>query len=253
MRNRFTGGLCVLAASAAVTITLGLSAAGAASAATHQVKPHGKSNATITCGGNCFDLSSELLDHNAPGSAIQNAVGGPVLGNNVNIRQAGNNRSNEDFTNEFVGIVAQFCDGDFGFNPNGIFDQNSVACTHYLFSPVFEADSSPLGRTSGLCVGVAVPDVSMRVSLQPCGVKATSLWIADTFHGVTDSNGSDYVPWINGGSIQFSHPYVLTVNTASHHPANVLRVATEQTSSGQVTDNQQFSIDNDTPVGSSPR
>ena len=93
MRNRFTEGFSVLAASAAITMTLGLSAAGAASAATHQVKPHGKSNATLVCSFRCFDLSSLVTGPNK----IQNVHGG---GSSINLRDSGVLRTNEDFTSE---------------------------------------------------------------------------------------------------------------------------------------------------------
>src|SRR6266702_8225266 len=69
MRNRFTRGLCVVAASAAIASSLGLAAAGAASASPG---PHVTKNATTVCGGLCFDLSSALLGPHY----IQNAVGG---------------------------------------------------------------------------------------------------------------------------------------------------------------------------------
>ncbi len=63
---------------------------------------------------------------------------------------------------------------------------------------------------SGLCVGVArTAFQNEKVSLQPCGVSARTVWILD----INDSPATithGYVPLINGSDTNFSHPFVLT-------------------------------------------
>jgi hypothetical protein len=226
MRNRFTRGLCVLAASAALTTSLGLAAAGAANASS----PHATKNATTVCGSFCFDLSSALLGANK----IQNAAnGGPW----VNLRQAGNARTNEDFQAGFVGFLGQFC-------ANGEIPITSYACVNYpSFWDVFQANFAPNSNQTGLCVGVTTPNVSQRVALVPCrSTSGATFWVGDRANGL----GGDcrvpgnYCPWINGADPATSHPLALTVNASSRFPHNVLRVNPENLSAGTVQDYQQF-------------
>ncbi len=236
MRNRFTRGLCMVAASAAITTSLGLAAAGAASASS---KPQVTKNATTVCGSLCFDLSSALLGPNM----IQNAPGG---GPWLNLRQAGNARVNEDFEAGFVGHLGQFCANQtwLGNAGNGEIPSTSYACVNYPnFWDVFQANFAPDSNQSGQCVGVTVPGVSQRVSLVGCrGVTGDSFWVGDRANGL----GGDcripgnYCPWINGGDPATSHPLALTVNSSSKHPHNVLRVNAENTSGAVVQDYQQF-------------
>ena len=76
--------------------------------------------------------------------------------------------------------------------------------------PAFEIEYAPDNVASGLCMGVASTAVQGGVvTLQPCGVSARTVWIADTFGSPTTlSNG--YVPLINGSDTNFSQPFVLT-------------------------------------------
>ena len=231
MRNRFTRGLCMVAASAAITTSLGLAAAGAASASS---KPQVTKNATTVCGSLCFDLSSALLGPNM----IQNAPGG---GPWLNLRQAGNARVNEDFEAGFVGFLGQFCPN---YGGNGEIPSTSYVCVNYPpFWDVFQANFAPDSNQSGQCVGVTNPGVSQRVSLVGCrGVTGDSFWVGDRSNGL----GGDcripgnYCPWINGGDPATSHPLALTVNSSSKHPHNVLRVNPENTSGAVVQDYQQY-------------
>ena len=235
MRNRFTRGLCVLAASAAITTTLGLSAAGAASASSGP----GIKNATTVCGGLCFDLSNEQLGMNS----IQNAHGG-ASGTSINLRRQGNLKVNEDFEAGFVGFLGEFCANDGG---NGEIPATSYACVNYpVFWDVFQSNFAPDSNESGLCAGVTVPGVSQRVSLVPCaGVTGDSFWVGDLANGTSGDcrTSGDYCPWINGGDPSTSHPLALTVNTGSKHPTNVLRVDRENLSGGGIPDIQQFTTE----------
>ena len=76
--------------------------------------------------------------------------------------------------------------------------------------PAFELEYAPNKVDSGLCMGVASIAVPGEgVTLQPCGVSARTVWIADIFGSPTTlSNG--YVPLINGSDTNFSQPFVLT-------------------------------------------
>lgn len=88
--------------------------------------------------------------------------------------------------------------------------------------PAFEIEYAPNKVASGLCMGVASTAVQGGVvTLQPCGVSARTVWIADTFGSPTTlSNG--YVPLINGSDTNFSQPFVLTY-PQSGYPTDVPR------------------------------
>ncbi len=231
MRNRFTRGLCLVAASAAISTSLGLAAAGAASASSN---PHVTKNATTVCGSLCFDLSSALLGPHM----IQNAVGG-ANGTSINLRNDGNAKVNEDFSAGFVGFLGSYCPNDGG---EGL-SASSYVCTNYPpFWDVFEGNFAPDSNESGLCVGLATPSVAQRVSLQPCGAENLTLFVGDRAHGL----GGDcripgnYCPWVAASDTFLTHPLALKVNAFSKHPLNVLRVDRENLSGGVVSDNQQF-------------
>jgi hypothetical protein len=235
MRNRFTRGFCVLAASAAITTTLGLSAAGVASASSGP----GIRNATSVCGSLCFDLSNEQLGTNS----IQNAHGG-ATGTSINLRRAGNLKVNEDFEVGFVGFLGEFCPNDGG---NGEIPSTSYVCVNYpAFWDVFQAKFSPDSNQSGQCVGVTAASVSQRVSLVPCrGVDGSTFWVGDAINqlGGDCRTAGNYCPWVNGADQATSDPLVLTVNTGSEHPTNVLRVNPELGSGGSIPDIQQFTTE----------
>jgi hypothetical protein len=232
MRNRFTGGLCVLAATAAITTTLGLATAGAASAsAAPQIK-----NATTVCGDLCFDLSSELLGTNW----ILNAVGG-ATGDALNLRHAGNARVNEDFEGGFVGELGDYCpnDGDGGSGLSG----DSYVCVNYPdFWNVFELNFAPDGNETGLCAGLIVKSVSQPLSLVPCGASTRALFVGDAAQGLGGDCrvSGNYCPWIAASDTFLSHPLALTVDNGSKSPTNQLGVARENPSGGLVQDFQQF-------------
>src|SRR6266542_2769072 len=238
MRNRFTRGLCVVAASAAIASSLGLAAAGAASASPG---PHVTKNATTVCGSFCVDISNAALDNTGPGAFIMNAVGG-ATGTSINLRRASNAKVNEDFTAGFVGFLGQFCDNDGG---HGLDGTSYVCVTYPPFWDVFEADFAPNSNETGLCVGLAKPGVAQRLSLQSCGATTRTLFVGDRAHGL----GGDcripgnYCPWIAASDTFVTHPLAAKVNVSSKHPLNVLRVDRENLSGGVVSDNQQFTTE----------
>jgi hypothetical protein len=237
MRNRFGRALCGLAAAAAVTTAIGMTGAGAASAAVQHLKP----NATAACGDSCINVYSALLGEDTIMNAYVpgNTGTGGKVGQDVNMKFASNTRPNEDFTdyaidNGTLETVADFCDAwpaPQSFNPT------SYVCQNYYDFPVFEASWSPFGNESGLCAGVAKGDVdNENVTLQDCGASDNTLWILDLDNAV-----DDYAPAINGSDTNFSHPLVLTVNAGSSRPDNQLLVQRENLlTGGTPRDNQLF-------------
>jgi hypothetical protein len=231
MRNRFARAASMLAAGVAVTSVIGLSAAGAASAAT-------KPDATPACGFNCFNLFSLVLGpHTIQNAYVPGDTGtGGKAGMEVNLNLASNSRPNQDFTGAQVGTLGQFCGNELS--------STSYVCLNYPSNyPVYEANWSPFGNESGLCTGVKlVPFSGREVTLQPCGENAGTIWVGDLKNS-TFYHGHLYTPWVNGASTTFSHALALTVDTSTHNPINMLRVESLNTlTGGVVPDNQEFSL-----------
>lgn len=227
MRKRFTKAFYAMSAAAVITASFGASA-GVASAATHHPKD------TVACGSNCVSIFSDQLGSSVTMNAFvpgDTGVGGRT-GTPVNLHLAGNFRPNGDFTPSISGFVFQFC----GFLANDFFSPTSYICTHYPLFAVIELNWSPFGNQSGWCAGVSSAVNNQRVTLQPCGVTAKTVWVADRIHSTNGGNcliptgqpvspgdpSVNFCPLINGGDTNFSQPLVLTLNTGTNRPSNGL-------------------------------
>jgi hypothetical protein len=184
-----------LIALSAVGALLMLGATSAAQAS-HRITP----GATPACGNGCFNLHSLAFGHvqiqsaNVPGD---NGVGGKI-GQTINLKYATDSSPNEDFVQGYIGTVSQLC-------PQGLL--SPYICNTYSTDPVYESNWAPYGNQSGLCAGARLPaNPGEPVSLRPCGVNGSTLWVADVKHS---RNG--YMPFLNGADRNYSHPLVLTV------------------------------------------
>lgn len=252
MRKRFTRAIYAVSAAALVSTSLSLGA-GAASAATTS------HNGTIACGPFCFNLFSARLGSNVTSNAYvpgDTGAGGKV-GTKVNLHLAGNYRPNGDFNATTAGTVSDFCDV--------FWPMTSYVCLNYYNFPVYEVQFTPNGYgTTNLCAGVKLPSYQgENVTLQPCGMGPSTLWIANSDYRVgasglcrgpvtssdlpvaagdtSSSSGVTYCPWINGADTAFSHPLTLTLDTGTNRPTNQLKITRLQLLSGfAVPDNQLF-------------
>jgi hypothetical protein len=238
MRHRFTRVCYALAATVAVTTTLGLSMQGAASASTHAVKP----TATPSCGFTCANLFSERFGF----SLVQDSNHGRwTVGNPLILKQASNSNTGEDFTVTDIGAVSTLCSE---WPDPGSFSPTSYACLNYgqvsdTFD-VFEANFSPAGLPSDVCAGLATnAHTGEAVTLQTCGNPRTE-WIADVDNSTEDFFfGFFLTPWINSSDLPSSHPQVLSVSTRNRSPRHPLTVKPEQQfSDGTVNDGQEWGV-----------
>ena len=175
---------------------------------------------TPSCGTGCIDIFSHDFGTFAhPGFLMDvykqaQAVGQPLI-----LFQVSNSDPAEDFTIADQGSVSDFygaglasaaVDLHYGCGWNS----SQAKCTNA--SPDFEAyefEYAPFGADTGLCAGVGVTAYAgEKVTLQPCGVSARTLWIAD----YSDSPFTISIPLINGSDTNFSHPYVLTYPFSSY-------------------------------------
>lgn len=243
MRRRMSMVGYPMAAVAVVSLGIGLGAG--------LGQPGGGGNparaAVAHCGRSCISMYSRRL---GPGLTMNTAIpantglGGKV-GSKLNLSEAADELPDGDFTLSFTSQVLQFCgtdDGDY-------FAPVSHVCQHDANFPIVEAEWTPYGNSTGLCVGVAVANrAGQKVTLRPCGVSDHTLWIADVAHGTGgDCHGArHYCPWMNASDSSFRSPQVLTMDGATHGPADQLRLTPMNTlTAGHRTrawNNQLFAI-----------
>lgn len=219
MRNRFTRACTALAAGVAVTTTLGLTAAGAATASTTHIKP----NATPPCGPTCINPYTAKY---GPGYVLQNyrAING--VGNPLKLQFANNNAPGQDWKIYLRGSVNRFY--RFGL-------VSASLAFHYGHEPAFLLQWAPFGVSTGLCQGTAAPAANGRkVNLQVCGVNANTVWVLD----FRDAPHVGFVPVIAGSTTNFFDPQVLTAGTPPTEPLFTFRL--RMFSNGSVPNNQQW-------------
>ena len=250
MRNRSIRGLYVLAASVAVSSALGLAGATAASAAGH-IKPH----ATTVCDNNpgtvsprCTNISNLMLNQGNGPVWIQNATqkgvkAGSLYQNRIiNLRQASNTRTNEDFIIRQVSDLGHLC----GTGGVGSLDPTSYACLNYPdYYPVFEGNFAPNSNETGFCVGAISATEGFKARLERCGTPRT-FWVADLAASITFTFPGGfplvYFPLEFAADTSASNPLVMTLNPNSTSPKNLLTLQQENFSGGKVPDRQMFTL-----------
>jgi hypothetical protein len=238
----------VLAAAAALTMVGGAGAMGAFATAT------AANAATPSCGNSCINIfSREFGTHANPAFVVDVLRQGEKVGQPIILFRTSNADPAEDFTISFQGLVSDFFaaglvssavalhyGGGVGCNP-ATPATAAATCDGFADDPAFEIEYAPFGVDSGLCMGLAsAPFFEEKVTLQPCGVTAKTVWIADA--GLNPKTASfnpvladdpialfhHYAPAINGADTNFSHPFVLTY-PQSGYPTNMPRPGLEVT------------------------
>jgi hypothetical protein len=242
----------VLAAATTLTLVGGVGAA--------SVITSGAANAaTPSCGHRCINVFSKKFSDfltTKPGFVMDVwrqtiAVGQPII-----MFQASNSDPAEDFTIANEGLVSDFATaglvssavalhyGGAGHYPCVVKGQPSTCA--YPDDWAYEVQYSPFGVDTGLCVGLASTAINnAKVSLQPCGVSAKTVWITDSSNLRPSSLFYSFQPVINGSDTNFSQPFVLTY-PQNGNPTDIPRpqmvVQNIHTfSRGQVYDNQMWS------------
>ncbi len=150
----------------------------------------------LQCGSSCVALFS--LPYGK--SEVLSVVGsGQNAGQAVDLQSASSGNTAADWLSQSAGrvsvyyrsgLVSTATDRQFG---------NDYA---------YEYEYAPAGVSSGLCLGVALTAQNgTAVILQPCGVSAKTVWVADS----AAQNG-EQVPLINGSETSSAQPLVLSVN-----------------------------------------
>ncbi len=92
----------------------------------------------------------------------------------------------------------------------------AVANRHYGDLRAVPIEYAPFGVAGGLCVGLAAAAFRNEgLTLQPCSVPATTVWIIDTADSpATAADG--YFPLVNGSTRNFSRPFVMDCPGNAH-------------------------------------
>ncbi len=190
---------------------------------------------TPECGPSCVDLYGGLpgttLGH--PSFIIDSNNQGQATGTPIILSDVSKTNLGEDFT---------FGDED---PVSDYFQAGLVSASIdqlYGDDTAFELQYTPFGAPTGQCAGVAATATAgEHVTLQPCGLTAKTVWIADSSASITDS----FVPLINGSTQDGSDPFVLTYPPGAFptdSPTPVLEVTNlDENSAGQVSASQLWS------------
>ncbi len=211
-------------------------AGGAAPSSTPQAKLAGGSAPSSTpqvninlVGGSIF--SRQFGTRSSPNFAVDVLGQGENAGQPIILFHTASSDSAQNWTVSSQGPTAQFYRSGLvgtavamhygcipGVNFPNCYGQTAVAVN----DPAFEIQYAPNGVDSGLCMGVASTAVQDEgVTLQPCGLSARTVWIADDF-GSPSALSNGYIPLINGSDTNFSQPFVLTY-PASGYPTDMPR------------------------------
>ena len=186
----------VLAAVATLPIVAGVSAAatGAASAATHE------------CAEHCISVfSSELGTYEQP-NFVEAVLGGggANVGQPVGLKPASRLDPSQDILPDAPVPDAKVSD----FYAAGMV--SAKANSHYGSLPAVQQRYAPFGTPTDLCVGLASVAQKQGLTLQPCSVPGTTVWIIH--EGLATPSG--YFPIINAATTDFRRPF------AMHLPRN---------------------------------
>ena len=186
----------VLAAAATMTLVGGVGAMGTLTA----------NAATPSCGSFCVDIfSRDFGTHASPNFVLDTLRQGEKVGQPQILFRTANFDPAEDYTFSYQGLVSTSSRPTS--SPRRDLHYGDARSCQRFDDAAFEIQYSPYGVDSGLCAGVAATAVAgEKVTLQPCGVSAKTVWIVDSR---TTLCGHGYVPLINGSDTNFSQPFVL--------------------------------------------
>ncbi|MGY1694653.1 MULTISPECIES: hypothetical protein [unclassified Geodermatophilus] len=166
--------------------------------------------ATPECGAGCISVFSSELGTFADPNFVEAVLDGGAarVGQPVGLKPATGTDPSEDFKPGRAtggGTVSDFfADGMVSAEAN----------SHYGHLNAVQQEYAPYGIETGLCVGVARVAQGEDLTLQPCDVPGTTVWIV---YPAAGGPTSDYFAIVNAGTTDFDRPF------AMHLPRNEVR------------------------------
>lgn len=159
------------------------------------------SAATAACGASCVSIFSRELGTYAQPNFVEDVFQGVAqVGQPVVLKAASSSDPSED-TIPHTGLVSDF------------FAAGMVSADvnqHYGNLNAAQLEYAPSGVASGLCVGLAtIAYQNEALTLQPCSVPATTVWIIDTAD--SPSTAPAYFPIVSGSTTDFSNPFAMSL------------------------------------------
>jgi hypothetical protein len=183
----------VLGVVATLTVAVGVTAGGTLSA----------SAATQACGAGCISIFSHELGTYAQPNAVEDVFQGVAnVGQPVILKETSGSDPSEDLLNRPGPHVSDFyAAGMVSAEVNSRYGNLVAAQIEY----------APSGSGTGLCVGLAtVAYQNEGLTLQPCSVSATTVWIIDTPD--SPATVADHIfPIVNSSSTDFSNPFAMSL------------------------------------------
>ncbi|WP_138731529.1 hypothetical protein [Modestobacter excelsi] len=185
----------VLACAATLTMAASISAAAIAPAYA----------ATPECGPGCISVFSSELGTFADVNFVEAVLdgGGAQVGQPVGLKPVSGTDPSEDFRPGGATNGGKVSD----FYADGMV--SAEANSHYGDLNAVQQKYAPLGVETGLCVGVARVAQGEDLTLQPCDVPGTTVWIV-----YPTAETAPYFAIVNAGTTDFCRPF------AMHLPRN---------------------------------
>jgi hypothetical protein len=168
--------------------------------------------ATADCGDNCISVFSSELGTYAEVNFVEAVLDGGAaqVGQPVGLAPVSGMDPALDFkpgaaTNKSAGPLSTVSD----FHADGMV--SAEANSRYGHLVALQQKYAPLGVETGLCVGVASVAQEEGLTLQPCDVPGTTVWIVYPATGNPDPN---YFAIVNAATTDFDRPF------AMHLPRN---------------------------------
>ena len=164
------------------------------------VGPLSASAATPACASHCISVFSRELGTATQPNFVEAIFGGEArIGQPVGLKPASNSDTSEDIIPlGFGSTVADFYAAGM---------VSAAVYENYPILPALQQEYAPGGVPSGLCVGLArVAYETEGLTLQPCSVPGTTVWIVARDLSPTTPG---YFPIVNGSTTDFSHPFAM--------------------------------------------
>jgi hypothetical protein len=189
----------VLAAAATLTLAGGLSTAGTLPATA----------ATSLCGPHCIQIFSAKFGTNAnPGFVETVFQGVAAVGQPTIVAPPSSSNPAGDLIATFPG-KGKVSD----FFAAGLV--SAAVNQHYGSEMAVQIEFAPLGVPTGLCSALATTAYQDEgLTLQPCSIPGTTVWIVDT----ADSPATPgRFPIVNGSTTDFTHPFAMIIHGNPAH------------------------------------
>ncbi len=162
--------------------------------------------ATDACGSNCISVFSRELGTYADVNAVEAVLEGGTarVGQPVGLAPVSGTEPSQDFRPGGAPTGGKVSD----FYADGMV--SAAANERYGHLSAVQQRYAPSGTETGLCVGVALVKQGEDLTLQPCGVPGTTVWIVHPVVGTEPG----YFAIVNAATTDFDRPF------AMHLPRN---------------------------------